>query len=135
MTKPEVGYNYKTYRKMTKEKWYNKWWIKVAAVLVIIYLLYSNFQSSTLNHNLQEIHKTEINELKKQIIERDSLYNIAKNQKEKIKIIREKISIQSELDRLEILTKQLEEIKVTKLEKIDSIGPEDLQIYLQKELR
>lgn len=117
-----------------KEKWYNKGWVKVAAGLMIVYLLYSNFKSSTLNHNLQEIHKTEINELKKQIIERDSLYNIAKNQKEKIKIIREKISIQSELDRLTELTKQLEEVRKTELNKIDTITPEQLQKYLQKEL-
>jgi len=118
-----------------KEKWYNSWWVKVAVGLVIIYLLYLGTKTTVAYVNYQEYLKTEIEQLKKENTKLDSLYKTKVLEKEKIKIIREKISIQSELDRLEILTKQLEEIKTTKLEKIDSIGPEDLQKYLQKELK
>lgn len=115
-----------------KQKWYNKWWIKVAAAVMILIILYIATKKTITYVNYQEYLKTEIEQLKKENIKLDSLYKTKVLEKEKIKIIREKISIQSELDRLEILTKQLEEIKTTKLEKIDSIGPEDLQIYLQK---
>lgn len=118
-----------------RTKWYNKWWIKVAAGLMIIIILYIATKKTITYVNYQEYLKTEIETLKKENTKLDSLYKTKVLEKEKIKIIREKISIQSELDRLTELTKQLEEVRKTELNKIDTISPEQLQIYLQKELK
>jgi len=119
---------------MRKTKWYSTWWFRVSAVMLIILLIFGGKEVVT-HFNYVESLKTHIKSQDKKIETQDSLYKIKAAEKEKIKIIREKISIQSELDRLEHLKNQLIELRKQPPKQIDTISPEELDIYFKKLLK
>ena len=117
-----------------KTKWYSTWWFRISIVVFLILLVFGGKEAIT-HYNYVESLKTHIKSQDKKIETQDSLYKIKAAQKEKIKIIREKISIQSELDRLEHLRNQLLELRKQTPKQIDTISPEELDIYFKKLLK
>ena len=118
-----------------KTKWYNTWWFKIIIISIIAIVIYFAAKKTTVYINYQEYLKTEIDSLKRQNIILDSLYKSKAIDKEKIKIIREKISIQSELDRLEHLKNQLIELRKQPIKQTENLSPEELDKYLKELLK
>lgn len=118
-----------------KTKWYNTWWFKIIIISIIAIVIYFAAKKTTVYINYQEYLKTEIDSLKRQNIILDSLYKSKVIDKEKIKIIREKISIQSELDRLEHLKNQLIELRKQPIKQTENLSPEELDKYLKELLK
>ena len=117
-----------------KTKWYSTWWFRISVVVIIILLVFGGKEAVT-HYNYVESLKTHIKAQEKVITTQDSLYKIKETQKEKIRVIREKISIQPELDRLEHLKNQLIELRKQPPKQIDTISPEELDIYFKKLLK
>jgi len=108
-------------------------WI-VAAIALILFI-YLQVLQSTQYFNFQEYLKTEIESIKKQNKQLDSIYEIVSTERERIKIIREKISIAEELARMEKLKKDLELLRGEKPLLSDSISPQELEKYFVKEFK
>lgn len=119
---------------MRKTKWYQTWWFKIIVVILVVALVFGGKEAVT-HFNYVESLKTHIKSQDKKIETQDSLYKIKAAQKEKIKIVREKISIQLELDRLEHLKNQLLELRKQPPKQIDTISPEELDKYLKNLLK
>lgn len=117
------------------KKWYNTWWFKITVASIIIIILYFATRKTIVYMNYQEYLKTQIDSLNIENTKLDSLYKVAVLQKDKIKIIREKVSIQSEVDKLERLKIELELLGKQPSKITDSITPEDLLRYFKKELK
>ena len=117
-----------------RTKWYSTWWFRIIMVIIVVALIFGGKEAVT-HFNYVESLKTHIKAQDKKIETQDSLYKIKEAQKEKIRVIREKISIQSELDRLEHLKNQLIELRKQPLKQIDTISPEELDIYFKKLLK
>lgn len=117
-----------------KTKWYSTWGFRISVVAIIILLIFGGKEAIT-HYNYVESLKTHIKSQDKKIETQDSLYKIKAAQKEKIKIVREKISIQSELDRLEHLKNQLLELRKQPPKQIDTISPEELDKYFKNLLK
>jgi preprotein translocase subunit SecF len=120
---------------MRKTKWYNTWGFRISVIVVVIVIIFFAAKKTNAYINYQEYLKTEIESLKKDNSKLDSLYKLKSAEKEKIKIIREKISIQSEIDRLEHLRNQLLELRKQPPKQIDTISPEELDKYLKELLK
>jgi len=112
----------------------SRWWLIGIVVVLAIYLAL-NTRIINQYYNFQEYLKTEIETLKKQNKQLDSTLVIVSKERDKIRFIREKVSIAGELERLEILRKELEAIRAEDPAITDSISPEDLEKYFIKEFK
>jgi uncharacterized protein YlxW (UPF0749 family) len=84
--------------------------------------------------NYREYLKTEIDSLQNQVkVLNKSIENL-EYKRDSIRIIRQKISIQSELEALKKLAKEYEALKSEKLVVNDSISLEDLHIFYLKQI-
>lgn len=93
-----------------ESKWYHKWWF-YALIAVIFLLLGAIIFRERDRVTQQEILKIEIDSLVKQTKNLDSLYRVTAAEKEKIRIIREKIDITQDLKKLQQLIAELEQVK------------------------
>ena len=117
-----------------KTKWYSTWWFRISVVVIIILLVFGGKEAIT-HYNYVESLKTHIKSQDKKIETQDSLYKIKEAQKEKIRVIREKISIQPDLERIKHLENQLLELRKQPPKQIDTLSPEELDIYFKKLLK
>ncbi len=115
-----------------KEKWYNKWWIKVIVIVLIALGIYVALTKSTAFFNYQELLKSENTTLK---IEMDSLksrYNRLEKQRQKITIIREKITTAEQDQRIAYLEEELRKIRTLQDTVYKKDSPEELYQYFNK---
>lgn len=117
-----------------KTKWYQSWWFRISTVVIIILLIFGGKEAVT-HYNYVESLKTEIKESEKQRLVQDSLYKIKEAEKAKIKIIREKIYIQPDLERIKHLENQLLELRKQPPKQIDTLSPEELDKYFKNLLK
>lgn len=115
---------------MRNVKWYQQWWFYML-IIVIAFLIGSLVFREKKRVTEQQVLKTEIDSLVKQTKSLDSLYRATAAEKEKIKIIREKIDITQDLKKLQELVAQLEKVKSEPI-KINSTVIE-LKQYLETE--
>lgn len=118
-----------------KTKWYSTWWFRISVIVVVIVIIFFAVKKTNAYINYQEYLKTEIESLKRENTKLDSLYKLKAAEKEKIKVIREKISVQPELDRIKHLENQLLELRKQPPKQIDTLSPEELDKYLKNLLK
>jgi flagellar biosynthesis/type III secretory pathway M-ring protein FliF/YscJ len=109
-----------------RNKWYQKWWAYL--ILAIIFLVLGAVIFKEKETVTQQ--QTEIDNLVRQTKSLDSLYRATAAEKDKIKIIREKIDISKDLRKLEDLIQELEKVKA---EKPKNNSVQDLKKYLETE--
>lgn len=120
---------------LKKVKWYNIFWVRILGVLLILLLIYFAATKTVTYYNLNEYLKTEIENLKKKNIELDSLYQKEKVKKEKVRIIRERIQVGEDIEKVKKLEKELQELRKQKPTPIDKISPEELDQYFRQLLK
>ncbi len=113
-----------------RDKWYQQWWFYVLIALVFLLLGAIIFRERD-RVTQEEILKTEIEDLVKQTKILDSLYRAAAAEKEKIKVIREKIDITQDIKKLQQLIDELEEVKSEPIKRNSSTL--ELKQYLETE--
>ncbi len=117
-----------------KTKWYQSWWFYIIIFVVLVVAVYFAARKTIAYVNYQEYLKTEIESLKKDNIKLDSLYRITAAQKDKIKIIKEKIDITEDIKKLQTLIDEYERIKKDTTPSIQNKPtPKELLDYLNKE--
>lgn len=116
-----------------KNRKINILWI-LGAVAIILFIVLQIRQSAQY-FNFQEYLKTEIESLKKQNNQLDSIYKVVSTERQRIKIIREKISIVEELNRMERLKRELEILRGEMPLISDSMSVSDLERYFVKEFK
>jgi hypothetical protein len=112
-----------------KGKWYHQWWVYalIAVIFFLIgYIIYRERDVVTQEEVLKEKIRIEI---EKNIVA-DSLYKVLEAEKEKIKIIREKIDITQDIKKLQQLISELEQVKVTPPRQNSTL---ELKQYLETE--
>lgn len=114
-----------------KIKWYNLFWVRILGVLVIVFGIYMAARKTVTYYNLNEYLKTEIESLKKKNTSLDSLYKLEKEKKEKVKIIKERIQVAGDLERIKKLEKELEELRKKVPPKVEPLSPEDMTSYFK----
>lgn len=113
-----------------ESKWYHKWWVYV--LIAVIFLLIGAIVFRERERvTEQQVLKTEIDSLVKQTKSLDSLYRVTAAEKEKIKIIREKIDITQDLKKLQELVAQLEKVKSEPIKRNSTVI--ELKQYLETE--
>ncbi len=114
--------------------WYKSWWFGIVIMLCIILFTTYAITKTTQFLNYREYLKTEIDSLQNQVkVLNKSIENL-EYKRDSIRIIRQKISIQSELEALKKLAKEYEALKSEKLVVNDSISLEDLHIFYLKQI-
>jgi predicted RND superfamily exporter protein len=113
-----------------KGKWYQQWWFYVLIALVFLLLGAIIFRERD-RVTQEEILKTEIEDLVKQTKTLDSLYRVTAAEKEKIKVIREKIDITQDIKKLQQLIAELEGVKSEPIKRNSSTL--ELKQYLDTE--
>jgi Tfp pilus assembly protein PilN len=116
-------------------KWYNLFWVRILGVLVIVFGIYMAARKTVTYYNLNEYLKTEIESLKKKNTSLDSLYKLEKEKKEKVKIIKERIQVAGDLERIKKLEKELEELRKKVPPKVEPLSPEDMTSYFKDLLK
>lgn len=119
---------------MKKIKWYNTWWFRLIVIVGIIISLYFGARETVTYFNYQEYQKTVIDSLSKQSISKDSVIARLREQKQKVKIIRQNITIKPEEDRIKIIDHQLKELDKKEVV-IDSLSPAELDKWLRNFLK
>ena len=119
---------------MKKIKWYNTWWFRLIVIVGIIISLYFGVRKTVTYFNYQEYQKTVIDSLNKQSISKDSVIARLTEQKQKVKIIRQNITIKPEEDRIKIIDHQLKELGKKEIV-IDSLSPAELDKWLRNFLK
>lgn len=112
-----------------KGKWHHQWWgyALIAVIFFLIgYIIYRERDVVTQEEVLKEKIRIEI---EKNIVA-DSLYKVLEAEKEKIKIIREKIDITQDIKKLQQLISELEQVKVTPPRQNSTL---ELKQYLETE--
>lgn len=118
-------------------KWYNTKWFYLAVFLLLVIGIYFGARKTITYINYQEYLKTEVEALKKENIKLDSLYKATAAQKEKIRIIKEKIDISEDIRKLQLLLDDYEKIKKDGVSTniTEHPTPEELLNYLNKEIQ
>ena len=116
-------------------KWYNLFWVRLIGVLIIVLGIYIAARKTVTYYNLNEYLKTEIEGLKKQNKSLDSLYQIEKEKKEKIRVVKERIQVAWDLERIRQLEKEIEELRKQIPQQVEPLSPEDLDIYFRQLLK
>ena len=112
-------------------KWYNKWYYVVAAIILIVGIYFATRKAITYI-SVHDYLKTQVEVLERENVKLDSLYKISVAQKDKIRIIKEKIDISDDIKKLENLLSEYEAIKKDTV-KTDQPTPQELLNYLNKE--
>ena len=113
-----------------EKKWYHQWWVYVLIAVIFFligYIIYRERDVVTQEEVLKEKIRIEI---EKNIVT-DSLYKVLKAEKEKIKIIREKIDIAKDIKKLQELISELEKVKLEPVKRNSTVI--ELKEYLEKE--
>lgn len=113
-----------------QKKWYHEWWVYVLIAVIFFligYIIYRERDVVTQEEVLKEKIRIEI---EKNIVT-DSLYKVLKAEKEKIKIIREKIDIAKDIKKLQELISELEKVKLEPVKRNSTVI--ELKEYLEKE--
>lgn len=113
-------------------KWYNNKWIYIAVIIVLIISLYLIFKQSSVYYNYQELLKSENIILKKEIDSLTIEYNELKNKKDKVVIIRERISTKDQDEKIAFLENELRKLKIRRDTIITEDTPEGLLEYFKK---
>ncbi len=123
----------KKFNMIKKIKWYNSKWFYLAVVVLIILSIIFAATKTVAYFNYQEILKTEIDSLNNIIVSKDSLYQKLHKQKEKVKIIREKITTTEETQKIVYLEEELKKLRRSKTDTtITKDTPEELYKYFNK---
>ncbi len=118
---------------MNSNIWYKSWWFGAVVAIGIIFLILFAATKTTQFLNYQEYLKTEIDSLQNQVQVLQKSIDKLEHKRDSIRIIRQKISVQSELDQIKKLAKEYEALKAKELVVTDSIKVEDLyKFYLQQ---
>lgn len=113
--------------------WYKSWWFGAVVVVGIIFLIFYAATKTPQFLNYREYLKTEIDSLQNQVQVLQKSIDKLEHKRDSIRIIRQKISVQSELDQIKKLAKEYEALKAKELIVTDSITVEDLyKFYLQQ---
>lgn len=113
-------------------KWYNNKWIYIAVIIILIISLYLIFKQSSVYYNYQELLKSENIILKKEIDSLTIEYNELKNKKDKVVIIRERISTKDQDEKIAFLENELRKLKIRRDTIITEDTPEGLLEYFKK---
>lgn len=123
----------KKFNMIKKIKWYNSRWFYLAVVVLLILSITFAATKTVAYFNYQEILKTEIDSLNNIIVSKDSLYQKLHKQKEKVRIIREKISTEEETQKIVYLEEELKKLRRSKTDTtITKDTPEELYKYFNK---
>ena len=120
-------------RQQQQTKWYNKWWVWVIAILVVI-LLYKGVRESTVYYNYVKVMELEREEQEMRLKAQDSLAKVKEKEIKELKLKISKINVSSRDSKIKELQQQLDELRKKKIIK-DTLSPEELNIYLQKLLK
>ena len=113
--------------------WYKSWWFGAVVVVGIISLIFYAATKTPQFLNYREYLKTEIDSLQNQVQVLQKSIDKLEHKRDSIRIIRQKISVQSELDQIKKLAREYEALKAKELVVTDSIKVEDLyKFYLQQ---
>ena len=112
-----------------------KYWIAVISIIIVIGVLYYFGKKTVYYFNYQEYLKTEVEELKRKNNSLDSLYKATVIQKDKIRIIKDKIDISEDLNQLESLLQEYKLLKEKESSQPIQETPEELLKYFQKEFQ
>lgn len=109
-------------------KWYKSWWIYVVVFFITIVLLILGLKKTKAYMNYQEYLKTEIEDLKRINLKKDQTIDSLILVKQKIKIIRERISTEEQDKVIRDLEQELtllrkEKSELTPTIKQDTIYP------------
>ena len=113
--------------------WYKSWWFGIIVMLCIILFTTYAITKTTQFLNYQEYLKTEIDSLQNQSKRISINIERLENKRDSIQIIRQRITIQEELNQLKKLAKEYEALKAIKPTITDTISLEELQKYFIKE--
>lgn len=116
-----------------KDKWYNKWWVWIIALL-LIYIIYNGVTQGTAYYNYVKIMELERDEQQLRLKAQDSLAKIKEKEIKDLKLKISKINTSSRDSKIKELQQQLDELRKKKITK-DTLSPEELNIYLQKLLK
>lgn len=112
-------------------KWYNRWYYVVGAIILIVGIYFATRKAITYI-SVHDYLKTQVEVLERENIKLDSLYKITAAQKDKIKIIKEKIDISEDIKKLKDLMDEYEAIKKDTVPSTQPT-PQELLDYLNKE--
>jgi hypothetical protein len=113
-----------------EKKWYHQWWVYVLIALIFLLLGALIFRERD-RVTQEEILITKIETLEKQTETLDSLLTIATAEKDKIKVIREKIDITQDIKKLQQLINELDEVRSEPIKRNSSTL--ELKQYLETE--
>lgn len=116
---------------MRNVKWYHQWWFYLIIVAASLLIGVYGFRERTKYITNDHIQKIVIDSLTKKVEVITLLYEAAKLEKNKIKIVREKIDITDDIKKLEILLKKLQTVQKDTIKRKTSI--QDLKRYLETE--
>ena len=109
-----------------KTKWYHTWWFYTIIILLLIIIIGGYFSGKKV------LDDTKLEVLEKTNLKLDSLYKVTSAQKDKIRIIKEKIDITEDIKKLQSLIDEYDKIKK---DTISSTKPtsKELLNYINKE--
>ena len=107
----------------------------ILLILTIIGIVWLGLKDNYITDSYQRELKTRIDSLSREIKYRDSLYIIKSLEKDKITIIREKITIETESKKVEQLNKELDILKALVYRDSTKLTPIELSEYFNKILR
>ena len=113
-------------------KWYNNKWVYIATIIVLLISLYLILKQSSVYYNYQELLKSENIILKKEIDSLTEEYTLLKNKKDKVLIIRERITTKDQDERIVFLENELRKLKTRRDTTITVDTPEELLEYFKK---
>ena len=120
-------------RNTSNIEWYKSWWFGGVVVVGIVFLIFFAATKTPQFLNYREYLKTEIDSLQNEVKLLNKSIERLEQKRDSVRIIRQKITIQPELDLLKKLAREYEAIKAREVVVTDSISMRDLhKFYLQK---
>lgn len=107
----------------------------VLFIITIIGIIVIGIKHKSIIGSYQETLKKEIDSLNNEIKLRDSLYKIKSLEKDKITIIRERVTIDTESKKVEQLNKELDILKAIVYRDTIKLTPTELKDYFNKMLK
>ena len=117
-----------------KTKWYHTWWFYTIIILLLIIIIGAYFSGKKVldDMSVRKHLETKLEVSEKTNLKLDSLYRVTSAQKDKIRIIKEKIDITEDIKKLQSLIDEYDKIKK---DSISSTKPtsKELLNYINKE--
>ncbi len=104
-------------------------------IITILGIIIIGIRHNSVIGSYQDTLKVRIDSLNNEIRLRDSLYNIKSLEKDKITIIREKVTIETESKKVEQLNKELDILKAIVYRDTIKVTPLELRDYFNKILQ